>query len=483
MDALASRTILRPPSMRFSNEISVDAPPDELFEFMSDPEKVVTCLPGASVDGREGDDWRGAMSVKVGPIKASYQGTLRFLELDADARRAVMRARADEASGQGQAEARITSEVEARDGASCLRMETDLQIRGKVAQFGRGAMEQVAGRMLERFADNVEQAIRGETPGGGGRRGRRDAAAPARPERGLVGARRRRGRLRRRLPGGPVPPVKAADFDYYRVDSLEDALERLGELGEDAKVLAGGQSLVPMMNFRLARPAALVDITRVEELRGIERDDGVLRIRAATTHAEVEHAAELEGGYEVMRAAAQWVGHEPIRSRGTFGGSLAHADPTAEWCLIAVALGAVIEIAGPCGERELPAEEFLLGYFTTALEPDEIVTAVRFPAPCKRAAMQEFARRHGDFALVAVAVALPEDGEPRIVLGGVGDVPVRAREAERLVAEGEPFEEAARAAAAEIDPGFDLHASPDYRRRLAATLVRRALEEATGDGR
>jgi carbon-monoxide dehydrogenase medium subunit len=277
--------------------------------------------------------------------------------------------------------------------------------------------------------------------------------------------------------------MKAADFDYYRVDSLEDALERLGELGEDAKVLAGGQSLVPMMNFRLARPAALVDITRVQELRGIERDGDVLRIRAAATHAEVEHAGELAGGYEVMRAAAKWVGHEPIRSRGTFGGSLAHADPTAEWCLIAVALGAVIEIAGPDGERELPAEEFLLGYFTTALEPDEIVTAVRFPAPCRRAAMQEFARRHGDFALVAVAVALPEDGEPRVVLGGVGDVPVRAREAERLLAEGEPFEEAARAAAAEIDPGFDLHASPDYRRRLAATLVRRALEEAVGDGR
>lgn len=147
--------------MRFSNEISVDAPPDELFAFMSDPEKVVTCLPGASVDGRDGDDWRGSMTMKVGPIKASYQGTLRFLELDSGARRAVLRARADEASGQGQAEARITSSVEERDGASCLRMETDLQVRGKVAQFGRGAMEKVAGRMLERFAGNVEEAIKG----------------------------------------------------------------------------------------------------------------------------------------------------------------------------------------------------------------------------------------------------------------------------------------------------------------------------------
>ncbi len=147
--------------MRFSNEISVDAQPDELFEFMSDPEKVVTCLPGASVEGRDGEDWRGAMTMKVGPIKASYRGTLRFLELDADARRAVLRAQADEDSGQGQAEARITSSVEERDGASCLRMETDLQVRGKVAQFGRGAMEQVAGKMLKRFADNVEEAIKG----------------------------------------------------------------------------------------------------------------------------------------------------------------------------------------------------------------------------------------------------------------------------------------------------------------------------------
>ena len=357
-------------------------------------------------------------------------------------------------------------------------METDLQIRGKVAQFGRGAMEQVAGRMLERFADNVEKAIAGETPeAADDEAGALTLPLPRDPERRLVGARRRRGRLRRRLPDRPVA-VKAADFDYYRVDSLEDALDRLGELGEDAKVLAGGQSLVPMMNFRLARPAALVDITRVEELRGIERHNGELRIRAATTHAEVEHAAELEGGYEVCAPPPQWVGHEPIRSRGTFGGSLAHADPTAEWCLIAVALGAVIEIAGPRGEREVPAEEFLLGYFTTALEPDEIVTAVRFPAPCRRAAIQEFARRHGDFALVAVAVALPDDGEPRVVLGGVGDVPVRAREAERLLADGEPLRRRPRrAAAAEIDPASTCTPAPTtgggWRPRWSAARSRR----------
>ena len=168
--------------MRFSNEISVDARPDELFEFMSDPEKVVTCLPGASVEGREGEDWRGAMSMKVGPIKASYRGTLRFLELDPDARRAVMRVRADESSGQGQAEARITSEIEEGEGASRIRMETDLQMRGKVAQFGGGAMEKVAGRMLERFADNVEDAIKG----GGAPAGEAKREAPAEAPRDTI---------------------------------------------------------------------------------------------------------------------------------------------------------------------------------------------------------------------------------------------------------------------------------------------------------
>jgi carbon-monoxide dehydrogenase medium subunit len=281
--------------------------------------------------------------------------------------------------------------------------------------------------------------------------------------------------------------MKPAAFAYHRVDTLPDALERLAELGTDAKVLAGGQSLVPMMNFRLVRPSALVDITRVGELRGMRRAGGALRIRTLTTHAEVEHARdELDGGYEILRRAATWVGHLPIRSRGTFGGSLAHADPAAEWCMLALALGATIEVAGPRGEREVPAEDFLLGFFSTALEPDEILTAVRFPAPCPRAAIQELARRHGDFAVVAAVVALPPEGPPRVVIGGVEAVPVRARAAERILADGglDPasFADAGQAAAAEIDPGSDLHGSADYRRRLTAVLVGRALASAVADG-
>ena len=282
--------------------------------------------------------------------------------------------------------------------------------------------------------------------------------------------------------------MKPAPFAYHRVDTVQDAVERLGELGPEAKVLAGGQSLVPMMNFRLARPAALVDITRTHELRGMRRSGDVLRIGALTTHAEVEDAgAELDGGYELLRRAAAWVGHAPIRARGTFGGSLAHADPSAEWCMVAVALGATIEVAGPAGMRELPVEDFLLGYFTTALQADEVLTAVRFPAPCRRGAIEEFARRHGDFAIVAVVVTVQENGAPRVVIGGVDEVPVRARDAERIVAEAgadpDCFADAGRAAAAEIEPTSDLHGSAGYRRELTAVLVRRALAGAVADGR
>ncbi len=277
--------------------------------------------------------------------------------------------------------------------------------------------------------------------------------------------------------------MKAAPFVYHRVDSVADAVERLDDLGEDAKVLAGGQSLVPMMNFRLARPSALVDITRVGELRGMVRDGKTLTIGALTTHASVEHAdGQLGGGYEILSRAAAWIGHMPIRSRGTFGGSLAHADPTAEWCLLAIALDATIVIGNRHGQRELAASAFLRGYFTTALEPGELVLAVRFSTPCPRAAIEEFARRKGDFAVVAAVVTLSSEGDPSIVIGGVDEVPVRARDAERIVAEAglaaESFDEAAAAAAAEIDPGSDLHGSADYRRRLTGVLVSRALTRA-----
>jgi len=286
--------------------------------------------------------------------------------------------------------------------------------------------------------------------------------------------------------------VKPASFEYHRVGTVKEAVERLGELGEDAKVLAGGQSLVPMMNFRLARPPALVDITRVEELKYLTRDGDALRIGALTSHAEVEGmtAPELLDGFSVLKDAARWVGHYPIRTRGTFGGSVAHADPAAEWCMLAVLLDAEILARGPDGERTITAPEFLLGFLTNALEPGELLVEVRFPRPAPRAALQEFARRRGDFAIVAAAVALDVEGETcrsaRIVIGGVDDVPVRVSEAEEALAgnalEGGAFEEAGQAAARAVDPASDIHGSADYRRHLTAVLVTRALVEAAGPG-
>lgn len=284
--------------------------------------------------------------------------------------------------------------------------------------------------------------------------------------------------------------MKPAPFEYHRVERTEDALERLAELGDEAKVLAGGQSLVPMMNFRLVRPPALVDVSRIPDLRYVVRDGDGLRIGALTTHREVEQLEDpsVVAGYELLPRAARWVGHYPIRTRGTFGGSIAHADPSAEWCILAVLLDATVVVAGPHGEREIAAADFFLGFFTTALEPGELLVELRFARPRRHAALQEFARRHGDFAIVAAAVAVEVDGDrlgdARIVIGGVDEVPLRVAEAERVLEGAEPgadaFAEAGRAAAAAVDPSSDIHGSAGYRKELTCVLVRRALAEAVG---
>jgi aerobic carbon-monoxide dehydrogenase medium subunit len=282
--------------------------------------------------------------------------------------------------------------------------------------------------------------------------------------------------------------LKPASFAYHRAASVGEALELLAREGEDAKVIAGGQSLVPLMAFRLARPSALIDINRIAELRYVRRDGDALRIGALATHRDIETNAEpgvLEG-YSILPRAARFIGHYPIRTRGTFGGSIAHADPTSEWCMLARLLDAEIVVTGAHGSRTVASSDFFHGVFTTALGVDEVVTEIRFPAPAPRSAIREFARRQGDFAVVAVATALEmEDGRvrsARIALAGVSDAPVRATEAEAMLAGAAPdealFEEAGRAAAADLRPPSDIHGSSDYRRNLAAALVRRALGDA-----
>lgn len=285
--------------------------------------------------------------------------------------------------------------------------------------------------------------------------------------------------------------MKPAAFKYQRANTVEEGIEQLTELGDEAKLLAGGQSLVAMMNFRLVRPSALVDITPIPDLQYLEPDGEGLKVGALTPHRWVEEMEDpdLLEDFSVLKEAARWVGHYPIRTLGTFGGSIAHADPSAEWCMLAVLLDAEIVAVGPEGERVIPASDFFQGFFMTALEPDEMVVEVRFPEPAPHASIQEFARRAGDFAIVSAAVSLDvrdkECHSARVVLGGVSDVPLRVPEAERVLERGdisrEAFDEAGQEAAKAIDPPSDVHGDADYRRDLSAVLVRRALTEAAGD--
>ena len=287
--------------------------------------------------------------------------------------------------------------------------------------------------------------------------------------------------------------MKPAPFSYYRTRSVPETVARLAELGDEAKILAGGQSLVPMMNFRLARPAALVDVTRIPGLEYLRAGPDGLRIGALTRHRTVELCRDpaVLDGFGVLPRSARWIGHYPIRARGTFGGSIAHADPAAEWCLLAVLLDANVVLTGPSGTRAIPVSEFFEGFYTTTAEPGEMLTELHFPRPARRAALTEFSQRQGDFAVVAAAVSvdLGESGPPgpaaavqeiRVVLGGVGPLPfvVDTRDLAGQPPTAATWRAAGDLAAAQIDPPADGHGGPGYRKRLAATLVERALTEA-----
>ncbi|MGI8450723.1 MAG: FAD binding domain-containing protein [Streptosporangiaceae bacterium] len=287
--------------------------------------------------------------------------------------------------------------------------------------------------------------------------------------------------------------MKPAPFSYYRTCSVPETVALLAELGDGAKILAGGQSLVPMMNFRLARPDALVAVTRLRGMEYLRAAPDGLRIGALTRHRTVELCSDpaVLDGFGVLPRAARWIGHYPIRARGTFGGSIAHADPAAEWCLLAVLLEANVVLAGPSGTRTLPVSEFLEGFYTTTAEPDEMITELHFPRPAPHAALAEFSPRQGDFAVVAAAVSmdLRESGQAstmcrsaRVVLGGVGPLPFVV---DTGALAGQPatpttWRAAGELAAGQIDPPADGHGSAAYRKKLAATMVERALGEAAG---
>ncbi|MCC5949152.1 MAG: FAD binding domain-containing protein [Nitriliruptoraceae bacterium] len=285
--------------------------------------------------------------------------------------------------------------------------------------------------------------------------------------------------------------MKPPPFTYRRAASIDEAVALLASDEVDAKVLAGGQSLTPMLNLRLTRPELLVDVGRLPGLRYIRRGDDGLHVGALTRHDQFEHYPAPLDGFDVLREAAPLIGHHPIRTRGTIGGSLAHGDGSAEWCILAVLLDATITAVSGRGSRIIEADGFFEGLFTTTLEPDELIVDIHFPRPRQHAALEEFARRHGDFAVVAAAVAFDVEHErvtdPRIVLGGVATTPVRCRAAEAVLDGESPtddaFEAAGRAVADEIEPPGDLHAPPEVRRRMADRLVRRALRRAADANR
>lgn len=284
--------------------------------------------------------------------------------------------------------------------------------------------------------------------------------------------------------------MKPAPFDWYRSSSAEEALSLLGEHGHDAKPLAGGQSLIPAMNFRLARPAVLVDLNGAADLAGIEaRPDGTLRIGAMTRHREVERSATIAAHAPLLAEAIPWVAHAAIRTRGTVGGSVAHADPAAELPAVFAALGARYLLRALGGERWITTDAFVTGLFVTALEPGELLTAIEVPpmAPRTGWAFLEMARRHGDFALAGVACTLTLDesdrcAQARIALFGVGDGPMVSTGAAAVLIGATPgpatFQEAAAAVEKEVDPPSDIHATAAYRRSLIAVLTRRALARA-----
>lgn len=282
--------------------------------------------------------------------------------------------------------------------------------------------------------------------------------------------------------------MKPASFAYHRADDVEHAVALLERLGDDAKVIAGGQSLVPMMNLRLARPAALVDLSRLDDLAYVERGSDVLRIGALTRHVALERPRDPAAlaGFGVLQAASSLVGHYPIRTMGTFGGSIAHADAASEWCMLAVLLDARIGVRGPHGARWVPGSDFFKGFLTTDLAPDEVVVEVEIPGPVPNTAVREYARRAGDFAIVLAGAAVELHGgriaRARVAVGGVDAVPVRLPSVEAALTGAAPGEavyaEAGALAAAAVEPGDDAHASAAYRRRLTGVLVHSALADA-----
>jgi aerobic carbon-monoxide dehydrogenase medium subunit len=281
--------------------------------------------------------------------------------------------------------------------------------------------------------------------------------------------------------------MKMPPFAYHRPDTITEALSLLSEHGADAKILAGGQSLLPVMALRLGQPDHVIDISRIRELEVLEMADGNLRVGATVTHARVEDHWLVSSEVPLVAAAMPWIGHRVIRNRGTVCGSLAHADPAAELPAVALALDATFVVRSVRGERLVAAHDFFEGFLTTALASDELLCEVRFPStsPWAMCAVNEVARRHGDYAMVGLAAVVEQSGAGRVEHASlsffaVGSTPIRARAAEAVmhgrILDAATIGDAVRAVRAELDPPADNHASSAYRRHVSGVVLERTLQ-------
>lgn len=280
--------------------------------------------------------------------------------------------------------------------------------------------------------------------------------------------------------------MKPAPFEYFNPMNKEDVFKLLDQLGDDAKLLAGGQSLMPMINFRLARPEVLIDINKIDELDFIKEENDYICMGALTRERAIEDSELIKSKIPILSEAVKYIAFQPIRNKGTLGGSIAHADPSAELCLMMIALEAQIKIESSQDARWVDAEDFFLTYLTTVIEPHELITEIRIPIPPAGTihSFQSFSRRHGDFAIVSVAVMLSfnDDGiceRAKIALGSVNPTPIRATQAEDMLIgkklDEKLIEAVADEAAEASDPDPDLHSSADYKKEMARNFTKEGL--------
>lgn len=284
--------------------------------------------------------------------------------------------------------------------------------------------------------------------------------------------------------------MKPAPFEYYAPETLDEALVLMNQHGGEAKALAGGQSLIPVMNFRLSQPAVLIDLNKIESLQQMNVKNGRLQIGAMRRHAQLEQSQTLADRAPLMHETIPYIAHPQIRNRGTIGGSIAHADPAGELPVVCMTLGAQFLLQRLGEQRWVSADDFFIGLFETALAEDELITAIELPEQAANGgyAFQELARRHGDYAQAGVAVTLALDNngriqDPRLVFLNVGERPMVARQAMAMLTGERPGNDMVESAVQtairhEIDPVTDIHASADYKRHLAGVLAKRAIKQA-----